>query len=143
MTWYGIGGHADLLVRPRDVESLATLAKRCHRSGTPLRVLGSGANLLVADEGVDGVVLRLDQPVFRECKYNPEGEVHRLKAMAGADLPKTLMDAARRGLDGLSHMAGIPASIGGAVRMNAGGAFGSIGDTVRSVTCLNRGGPRP
>ena len=58
MTWYGIGGRADLLVRPNTVESLVTLVKRCHRSGTPLRILGGGANLLVADDGVDGIVLR-------------------------------------------------------------------------------------
>jgi UDP-N-acetylmuramate dehydrogenase len=139
-TWFGIGGRADLLVRPGTIEALATLVRRCARSGAPLRVLGDGANLLVADEGVDGIVVKLDRPVFQERRYNPEGEVHRLLAMAGADLPRTLMDAARRGLDGLSQLAGIPASIGGAVRMNAGGAFGSIGDSVRSVSCLTRGG---
>lgn len=140
MTWYGIGGRADLLVRPRTIEALATLMKRCHRSGTPLRVLGSGANLLVADEGVDGIVVKLDTPAFTEIKYNPTGEVHAMKAMAGADMAKTLMDAARRGFDGLSQMAGIPASIGGAIRMNAGGAYGFIGDSIESVTCLTKTG---
>jgi UDP-N-acetylmuramate dehydrogenase len=140
LTWYGIGGRADLLLRPRTVEDLATLVKRCRRSGTPLRVLGSGANLLAADEGVDGIVVKLDAPAFTEVKYNAQGEIHAMKAMAGADLAKTLMDATRRGLSGLAHMAGIPASIGGAVRMNAGGAFGSIGDAVQSVTCITRAG---
>jgi UDP-N-acetylmuramate dehydrogenase len=142
MTWYGIGGGADLLIRPRTLEALATLVKRCHRSGTPLRVLGSGANLLVADEGVDGIVLKLDQPEFREIKYNTTGEIQAMKAMAGADMAKTLMDAARVGLEGLSQMAGIPASIGGAIRMNAGGAFGCIGDAVESVTCLTKTGEK-
>ena len=140
MTWYGIGGRADLLVRPRSVEGLATLVKRCHRSGTSLRVFGSGANLLVGDDGVDGIVLRLDLPAFREIKYNRTGEPRTMRAMGGADMAKTLMDAARRGLEGLSQMAGIPATIGGAVRMNAGGTYGCIGDAVRSVTCLTRAG---
>lgn len=143
MTWYGIGGRADLLIQPRKVEDLATLVKRCSRSATPLRILGSGANLLVSDEGVDGVVVKLDpkfSPVFGDVRYNPEGEVHAMKAMAGADLAKTMMDATRRGLDGLTQMAGIPASIGGAIRMNAGGAFGSIGDAVQSVTCITKAG---
>jgi UDP-N-acetylmuramate dehydrogenase len=140
MTWYGVGGRADLLIKPRSVEALATLVKRCHRSQTSLRVLGAGANLLVDDEGVDGVVVRLDAPAFTEVKYNKSGAITAMQAMAGADLAKTLMDAARRGLDGLSAMAGIPASIGGAVRMNAGGAYGSIGESVRSVACITRAG---
>lgn len=140
MTWYGIGGRADFLVRPHAVESLQTLARRCARSGTPFRVLGSGANLLVADAGVDGIVVRLDDPVFTKLRYNPDGEVDAMQAMAGADMAKTLMDTTRRGLKGLAQMAGIPASIGGAVRMNAGGAYGCIGDSVRRVTCISRQG---
>lgn len=139
-TWYGIGGRADLLLQPQSVQDLATLVKRCRRSGTPLRVLGSGANLLVADEGVDGIVVVLDAPAFREIKYNRYGEVHAAQVFAGADMAKTLMDTARRGLDGLTQMAGIPASVGGALRMNAGGAYGSIGDAVKSVTCITYGG---
>lgn len=142
MTWYGIGGQADLLVRPNSIDALATLLKRCSRSGTPFHVLGSGANLLVADEGVDGVVVKLDAPAFTEIKYNLQGEVHAMKAMAGADMARTMNDATRRGLEGLSQMAGIPASIGGAIRMNAGGAYGSIGDAVESVTCLTRAGEK-
>jgi len=139
-TWFGIGGRADLLLRPRTVEALATLVRRCHRAGVPLRVLGGGANLLVGDEGVGGIVVVLDQPVFREVRYNAEGEVSRVKVMAGADLPRTLMETVRRGLGGLVPLAGIPASIGGALHMNAGGAFGAIGDVVERVTCITRGG---
>jgi UDP-N-acetylmuramate dehydrogenase len=140
MTWFGIGGRADALVRPQSVEALSTLLKRCSRSGTAFRVLGSGANLLVADEGVDGVVVKLDADCFTEVKYNAKGEVDAVKAMAGADLAKVLMDVTRRGLEGLSPMAGIPASVGGAIRMNAGGAYGSIGEAVHSVGCLTRSG---
>lgn len=140
MTWYGIGGRADLLVRPRNVEHACTLLRRCLRSGTPFRVLGSGANLLVADDGVDGVVVHLDHPSLRAVLYSAEGEAHAMKAMAGADLPRAIIDSARRGLDGLSHLSGIPATVGGALRMNAGGAFGDIGQAVRSVTCVTRAG---
>ncbi len=140
MTWYAIGGRADLLVRPNTVESLSTLVRRCHRGGTPLRVLGAGANLLVADEGVDGIVLRLDTAALSRVSFNQTGEVRSMLAGAGADLPRTLMDVTRRGLGGLSQMAGIPATIGGAIRMNAGGAFGSIADAITSVTCTTRRG---
>ena len=140
MTWYGIGGRADLLVRPNSIESLATLVRRCRRNGVTLRVFGGGANLLVADESIDGIVVRLDTPALREIKYNRVGEARIMRAMGGADLARTLMDATRRGLGGLSQMAGIPGTVGGAIRMNAGGAFGCIGDAVRSVTCITRRG---
>lgn len=140
MTWYGIGGRADLLVRPQSLEALKALAKRCARSETALRVLGSGANLLVADEGVDGVVVKLDAPCFTETKYNAAGAMDTMRVGAGADMSKVLMDTARRGLEGLSQMAGIPATVGGAIRMNAGGAYGAVGDHVHSVGCVTRGG---
>ncbi|MGA1517592.1 MAG: FAD-binding protein, partial [Phycisphaerales bacterium] len=86
-TWFGVGGRADALVRPRSVEALQTLVGRCHRDGIELRVLGEGANLLVADEGVGGVVAHLDHPCFRECTLNRRGGVEAVRAMAGADLP--------------------------------------------------------
>jgi len=136
LTWYGIGGKADLLIRPRTVDALATLIKRCKREATAVRVLGEGANLLVADEGVDGVVIRLDHETFREMRYNRQGEIQLMRCMAGADLAKALNDSTRRGLEGLSQLAGIPASVGGATKMNAGGAYGCLGDAVDSVTCI-------
>ncbi len=140
LTWYGIGGPADFLVRPRSMDALVLLVKRAKRESIPVRVLGSGANLLVADEGVDGIVLKLDQPCFTEQRYNAKGEVEAMRVGAGADLAKILNDTVRRGLDGLSQMAGIPASVGGAIRMNAGGAYGAIGDSVHSVGCLSESG---
>ena len=94
----------------------------------------------VADDGVDGLVVKLDAPAFRQIKYNRSGEINIMRAMAGADMPKTLMAAVRQGLGGLSQMAGIPGSIGGMIRMNAGGSYGCIGDVVRSVSCLTRSG---
>jgi UDP-N-acetylmuramate dehydrogenase len=139
-TWFSVGGRADILLKPRSVDALATLVRRCHENEIPLRILGSGANLLVADEGVDGVVVRLDAPAFSEVSYNTEGAVEAMRVMAGADLAKTMHETVRRGLSGLHQMAGIPASVGGAIRMNAGGAFGAIGDNVHAVACLDERG---
>ena len=82
-TWYGIGGRADALVRPQSTEALATLLRRCSRNGVRVRILGEGANLLVADEGVDGVVVRLDAPCFRELQLNAEGPVTVAKVGGG------------------------------------------------------------
>lgn len=140
MTWYGIGGSADVLLRPNSIEALSTLVKRCRRSSTPMRILGRGANLLVADEGVDGVVIQLDTKPFTKITFDDKGESIILTAMAGADLASTIMECARRGYGGLCQMAGIPSSFGGAIRMNAGGIYGTISDSILSIKCLTKGG---
>jgi UDP-N-acetylmuramate dehydrogenase len=139
-TWYAVGGHADMMLRPRTTEALSKIVRRCNESDVPIRILGSGANLLIADEGVGGIVLKLDHPHFKEVRYNLEGAPEFIRAMAGADMQKTMHETVKRGLGGLEQMAGIPASVGGAIRMNAGGAFGEIADSVHAVACLNRRG---
>lgn len=150
MTWYRLGGGADVLVRPRSVEALATLVRRCHESGIPIRIIGSGANLLIDDDGVDGVVVVLDNPAFRAVSPLHRHRAHRggyngeagdaVRVMAGAAMERLVMNTAGRGLSGLEMMAGIPASVGGALRMNAGGRFGEIGDAVSAVACINLNG---
>ena len=139
-TWFGVGGGCDALVRPRSLEALQTLLRRCHQAGVPVRVLGAGANLLVDDGGVDGVVVKLDQPAFGVFELDADGSAGRVRAFAGADTAKVMHAAVRKGLDGLCPMAGIPSTIGGAIRMNAGGKFGAIGDVVEMVTVLDAGG---
>ena len=132
-TWYGIGGRADALVRPQTGEALATLLRRCSRNGVRVRVLGSGANLLVGDEGVEGVVILLDAPCFKALQLNAEGPVTAARVGGGRDLGKTIRETTQAGLSGLEPLIGIPASIGGAIRMNAGGKYGAIGDVVQAV----------
>ena len=139
-TWFGIGGRADLLIRPNTVAALETLARRCRRDEIPLRVLGSGANLLVDDAGVDGVVVKLDTPAFQRIEWNAEGRVERMRAFGGARVEPLIHDCSRRGMSGLEQMAGIPSSIGGAIRMNAGGKFGAIGDSVDAVALIGLDG---
>ena len=139
-TWYGVGGAADVLVTPLSLKALATLAQRCRRDGIPLRVLGSGANLLVDDEGVDGVVVSLDSPVFKAVEFNADGAVERMRIWGGAQLEPIIHQCSRRGLRGIEQMSGIPATLGGAIRMNAGGKFGAIGDVVDAVALLDESG---
>jgi UDP-N-acetylmuramate dehydrogenase len=104
------------------------------------RVLGSGANLLVGDDGVEGVVILLDAPCWKELRLNAEGPVTMARVGAGRDLAKTIHDTARASLAGLEPLIGIPAQVGGAIRMNAGGKFGAIGDAVDAVAVLGADG---
>jgi len=135
-TWYGIGGAADVLAHPQSIEQLQTLMQRCHEHAVPLYVLGGGANLLVTDGGVRGIVVLLDAPAFTETHRRGD----HLTVAAGHDLQKLILAAARDGLGGLETLAGIPASVGGALRMNAGGRFGAIGDHVHEVLALDAAG---
>lgn len=140
MTWYGIGGRADLLACPRSDKALIDLVTRCRINDTPVRVLGGGANLLVDDGGVDGVVIKLDHEHFRRVRYTARGDITAAAMGAGADLFRLVQDTRRRGLRGFEMMAGIPGTAGGAVRMNAGGAWGQMSDALRTITLLTHDG---
>ena len=140
MTYFTIGGNVDAFVKPHSIEALSLLLQKCHNASIPFRVLGKGANLLIDDIGVDGVVVKLDHDCFTTSTFNREDSSGTMQSMSGADLSKTVMETARNGLHGLQAMAGIPASIGGAIRMNAGGKYGSISDTLSTITTLTTSG---
>ena len=123
-----VGGPADLLVRPADPDDLAAVLRRCRELGVPLLVLGGGANLLVADRGVRGVVLRLP-PGFGEERT----EGSRLVLSAGAPTSRLVGRAQALGLVGCEFVAGIPGTLGGTVAMNAGTRTGEMKDVVRRV----------
>lgn len=143
-TWFGVGGAADLYAEPRSGEELAALLAWARASGVrPLRILGDGANLLVADEGVDGLVVSLANMSgveWPETGAAQPRQPFRVRAQGGARLMEMVTESVRRGLMGLESLAGIPATIGGAVAMNAGGAFGQIADIVRTVHAVRPDG---
>lgn len=131
-TWFRVGGRADRLTRPNSIDAL----RACVREEPELRVLGDGANLLVADEGVRELVVKLDQLVFKEVLINEStGEV---RAGAGADLSKLIHACVRTGLVGIEGLIGVPATLGGAALMNAGGAHGEMASVVKAVTGIDR-----
>jgi len=99
-------------------------------------VLGGGANLLVDDAGVKGAVIHLAQGQFAAVRLVEGG----LKANAGADMAKLVLKCVRQGLSGLECLTGIPGTVGGCVRMNAGGAFGDIGNIIESVDVMTEDG---
>jgi UDP-N-acetylmuramate dehydrogenase len=132
-TWYRLGGPADYFIRPRTSDELREVVRRCVEHEIPLFVLGMGSNLLVADTGVRGAVIKLAGTQFEHTEYQDE----RVVVWAGAELSQLVMHCVEKGLSGIEALSGIPGSVGGAVRMNAGGRFGDIGSAVESVTLMD------
>ncbi|MBL8763093.1 MAG: UDP-N-acetylmuramate dehydrogenase [Phycisphaerae bacterium] len=133
-TWFGVGGRASRLARPTTIDDL----RRCLELDPRLRILGEGANLLVDDDGVDELVVPLTQGVFRSVEIDPL--TGRVVAGAGASLQRLIIDTVESGLSGLESLAGIPATIGGAAVMNAGGVFGQLADHLVEVRVVDREG---
>lgn len=135
-TWYGLGGTADYFIKPKDTEQLKAVVRRCNENGIPIYVLGCGSNLLVSDSGVKGAVVKLDSEEFKKTDYGTD----TLTASAGVELGGLVLTCVRKGLSGTEALTGIPGSIGGAVKMNAGGNFGDIGTAVTSVLLMEKNG---
>jgi UDP-N-acetylmuramate dehydrogenase len=137
-TWYKVGGRARRLARPRSPDDV----QACLEIDRNLKVLGDGANLLVADGGVDELVIAFTDPGMRTVRFEdgPRGPGTRIIAGAGANLPKLVTESVRRGLAGLEGLGGIPASLGGAAIMNAGGTFGQIADVIARIHGFDRRG---
>jgi len=135
-TWLGIGGPASFLIEPRNLEELTEVVKRCRENEIPIYALGGGANVLVDDAGVKGAVIRFGAGEFSEVRPSERG----LVAGAGADMSRLVLRCVREGRSGLEGLTGIPGTVGGCVKMNAGGAFGDIGNTIESVEVMTEGG---
>jgi UDP-N-acetylmuramate dehydrogenase len=135
-TWFGIGGSADYFVTPQNTEQLRQVVTRCSEGGVKMYVLGYGSNLLINDSGIRGAVIKLDGPEFRQTSFTDQTVV----AAGGASLSELILTCVKKGLAGLEVCTGIPGSIGGAIRMNAGGKFGDIGSVVESVVLMDRTG---
>jgi UDP-N-acetylenolpyruvoylglucosamine reductase len=133
LTTLGVGGKLPLLAEPEDAETLGKLLVFLRKKNIPFFILGGGSNLVGMDAPYDGVAVRLDRKAFGEIKRDGD----RLVCGARASLPEAAAVAAKAGLSGLAHLAGIPGSIGGAVRMNAscrGTATGELVELVSGVT---------
>jgi UDP-N-acetylmuramate dehydrogenase len=132
-TWYRIGGPAKWMIRPRNLDELKLAAQRCAENDIPNYVLGLGANVLVSDQGVNGAVFRLEEEHWRTVRY--EGNL--VHVGAGVDMQKLIVRTVREGLAGIENLAGIPGTIGGGIRMNAGGKFGELGSFIQTVTVMD------
>jgi UDP-N-acetylmuramate dehydrogenase len=133
-TWFRAGGPAEVLFRPADVEDLATFMAALP-SDVPVTVLGVGSNILVRDGGVKGVVIRLLRGF---TGISVEG--HEIVAGAGALDLNVALTARDHALAGLEFLSGIPGTIGGALRMNAGAYEGDLAQVLVLAQAVDRAG---
>jgi UDP-N-acetylenolpyruvoylglucosamine reductase len=131
-----VGGPADVYVEPASEQDLAIVLSYCHECSRQFFLLGRGSNLLVRDGGFRGVVICLAHAHFSRIEVTGE----HLNCGAGARLKAIAVEARRNGIAGLEFLEGIPGSLGGGLRMNAGAMGGAVFDVVESVRLMGFGG---
>lgn len=131
-----LGGPAEVFAEPASEADLAALVNGCAVRGTPFFILGRGSNLIVRDGGVRGVVIHLAHPCFSRIEIDGA----RLRCGAGAKLKNVAVEAKRHDLSGLEFLEGIPGTVGGALRMNAGAMGAWTFDAVESFRFMNSRG---
>ena len=133
-TWLRLGGPAQYFVTPRTEAELLDVISACRSQQLPIHILGSGSNLLVREAGVQGVVIRVVEPLLGQVTI----EGTSLTAGGGTLLSHVVAEAVRAGLGGIEYLVGIPGTIAGAVVGNSGGRTGDIGQLITSVRVLTQ-----
>ena len=136
-TSFKIGGGADIFLRPQTVDELVSIISEAKREEIPVFILGSGSNLIVSDEGIEGAVI--STAGLSDLILVDENTIY---AQAGASLAALCCFARDNGLTGLEFAYGIPGSVGGAVYMNAGAYGGDISGVILSAESLDASGER-
>ncbi len=127
-----IGGMCDFFVQPEDTQELKNILYFARENNIPYFILGNGTNILVADKGIRGLVIKLN-------KFNKVEIIdNKIKAQSGALLSRVLNTAVKNNLSGLEFVSGIPASVGGAIKTNAGDGKSGVGDKLETMTILNK-----
>ncbi len=134
MTWFRVGGPAEVLFRPADLEDLAGFLAKLPGE-VPVTVIGVGSNLLVRDGGIPGITVRLGRGF---AAIVAEGE--QLRAGTGALDLNVALSAGEAGIAGIEFLSGVPGTIGGGLRMNAGAYGGEIKDVLVEAEAVDRGG---
>ncbi len=137
-TWFGVGGPAEVLFRPADADDLADFLAACP-GDVPVTVMGVASNLIIRDGGVPGVVVRLGREF---AAVTADASARTIYAGAAALDMNVALTAAQNGIAGLEFLSGIPGSIGGGLRMNAGAYGRAFRDALISADILRRDGRR-
>ena len=134
-TSYGIGGPARAYVTPKNKEDLVSLLKFSKDNNIPSYFIGSGSNLLVSDDGIDGIVITLGKS-FNKLEINK----NNVFAETGVMLGKMVKECTKRNLSGLESLIGVPGTLGGALIMNAGAFGGEISNYLEYVSAITMSG---
>ncbi len=127
-TTWKIGGPADIVLVPAELSDVVIALKEAAKYGAPISVIGNGSNLLVKDKGVRGISIKING-----CFNNVAIDNATVEAEVGISLPKLARLTADMGLTGLEFAIGIPATLGGAIKMNAGALGGEIGNHIQKI----------
>ena len=134
-TSYGIGGPARIYVTPKNKEDLVSILKFSKDNNIPSYFIGSGSNLLVSDDGIDGIVITLGKS-FNKLEINK----NNVFAETGVMLGKMVKECTKRNLSGLESLIGVPGTLGGALIMNAGAFGGEISNYLEYVSVITMSG---
>jgi UDP-N-acetylmuramate dehydrogenase len=135
-TWFKLGGPAQYFAEPQSADELQAVVQRCRDESLQVRMLGGGSNVLVRDEGVQGMVISLSAPAFQNIAIDGT----RLSVGSGASLANVITATVGAGLAGLETLVGIPGTIGGALHGNSGTQAGDIGQWTSRATVMTRAG---
>ncbi len=134
-TSYGIGGPASAYITPYDRKDLAQILQFAHKNKLPIYFIGSGSNLLVADQGINGIVV---SPARSLKKLEIDG--NSIRAESGVMLGRLVKECMKNNLSGLETLVGVPGTLGGALVMNAGAFGGEISNYLQSVEIMKMNG---
>lgn len=135
-TSFKIGGNADIYLTLDTVEDIKYVIRFAKQKNIPISIVGNGSNLLVKDNGIRGIVLK---PNIKTLEIQDKENVY-ITVGAGYQVPKLAMEMANKGYSGLEFIAGVPGTVGGAVRMNAGAYGGEMKDIIVSTTYIDMDG---
>lgn len=142
-TTFKVGGPAECLIKIENINELKEILKFTNENNIKLTVLGNGSNVLILDKGISGItlIIKIENTEFEETEENLNskliGQKTKIKLGAGEKIAKVGMVFFKESLTGFEEIAGIPGTIGGAVRMNAGANGREMKDIIKTVKCLD------
>ena len=142
-TTFKVGGPAECLIKIENINELKEILKFTNENNIKLTVLGNGINVLILDKGISGItlIIKIENREFEETEENLNskliGQKTKIKLGAGEKIAKVGMVFFKESLTGFEEIAGIPGTIGGAVRMNAGANGREMKDIIKTVKCLD------
>lgn len=151
-TTFKIGGNADVFIKTKNIEEIKFILDECKKNSIPLTIIGNGSNILVKDEGIKGIVLKIDidniefldikeyDTLYSEYIKDASEKCVIINAGAGVALGKLAQVLLKNSISGFEFASGIPGTIGGAVRMNAGAYGKEFKDIVIETTCITYDG---